>query len=160
METKYSLNDEVRGPEVWSEALAVTWPSDVSLDSRIGEFDGKNAAEHGVVADYVRDKLKELSSSVIQHEKEYLKMRHLTHLRKSFYCLADKVKTPQKILEFFLDGVSPTPAVCGLPQKRAKEAIYEYENFRRGLYAGACGVLSSGGGELMVARLCAAGIPF
>ncbi|MGI6244434.1 MAG: isochorismate synthase [Pseudochelatococcus sp.] len=53
-------------------------------------------------------------------------------------------------------ALHPTPAVCGLPRRTARDAIGELENFDRGFYAGAVGWADrAGDGRWMVAIRCA-----
>lgn len=55
-----------------------------------------------------------------------------------------------------LAELHPTPAVCGLPRRKAAEAIAALEGYQRGFYAGAVGWMDkTGDGEWYVSLRCA-----
>ena len=45
-------------------------------------------------------------------------------------------------LQNLIFALHPTPAVCGYPKRESQEMISEIEDFDRGLYAGAIGIIS------------------
>jgi hypothetical protein len=55
-----------------------------------------------------------------------------------------------QLLQWAVDHLHPTPAVCGVPTAAARALILANEGFTRGLYASCCGAITRRGGELMV----------
>ncbi len=53
-------------------------------------------------------------------------------------------------LESLVGALHPTPAVCGLPQREARDFILEHEGWERGFYAGWLGLIEGDAADLFV----------
>ncbi len=98
--------------------------------------DSKNLYEHNAVLSYILDKINKFSFEIHYPEKPKIKkLQNIQHLWTPVTSVINKeVSTDELINSLF-----PTPAVCGLPRKRALELIEKSETFDRGLYAGVLG---------------------
>lgn len=141
--------------DVWTEAVAGTW----SLEEfeRIGESallgsSEKHCSEHQLVVDYICGLLSKVSEHVKVCDTHILKLKHLVHIKQSYHAIAkEDAQTPIDLARWFCSEMSPTPAVAGLPLSSARRFIRRAEAFDRGLYAAPCGLIGSGGAELVVA---------
>jgi isochorismate synthase len=61
------------------------------------------------------------------------------HLRTK---VTGKLTTKNAQLKILIRALHPTPAVCGLPRKKAKDFILENENYQREFYTGFLGELN------------------
>lgn len=116
--------------------------------------------------------------SLLASRKDLDEHRHVTRsVREAFELFADEIVCPAepelvptpviwhlgtKITGRLRPGVSPvellytlhpTPAVCGVPQKRAREMIHRLERFDRGMYAGLIGWIDNRGNSEWVLAL-------
>lgn len=116
-------------------ALAGTMPME---DGQIPSlWSSKNRKEHTLVADYIRRQLKKIEVDPVEDGPYTMQAGHLTHLRSDFcFNLAD-----HDSLGDLLHMLHPTPAVCGLPKKKACHFIDRNESTDRNYYAGFVGWL-------------------
>lgn len=147
---------KVRGRDVWTEAVAGTWP--ITEFQKIGEAallasSAKHSSEHQMVVDFICKLLDDIASHVKVCDTHLLKLKHLVHIKQSYHALAKQGPSgdPFNLATFFCERMSPTPAVCGLPTADARDFINQAEPWDRGFYAAPCGVLSSESCELVVA---------
>lgn len=63
--------------------------------------------------------------------------------------------TSMKDLNYWLNELQPTPAVCGLPRNEAKNLIHRIERHSRKMYAGAVGMVNAQNAKLFVQLRCA-----
>lgn len=147
---------KVRGRDVWTEAVAGTWP--ITEFQKIGEAallasSAKHSSEHQMVVDYICKLLDDIASHVKVCDTHILKLKHLVHIKQSYHALAKQGPSgdPFNLATFFCERMSPTPAVCGLPTEDARNFINQAEPWDRGFYAAPCGVLSAESCELIVA---------
>ena len=71
-------------------------------------------------------------------------MRHI-------YTKINATSPPKTHIAEILKKLYPTPALCGTPNKKAKNIINIIENFSRGWYGGAIGIIENNGeGNLYV----------
>ncbi len=111
--------------------------------------------EHAVVVRAIVDALGPLCSTLeVPSGPELIRTRAMWHLATR---IRGRLIDPQATTALDLAGVlHPTPAVCGLPRDRAREAIALLEPRDRGFYAGAVGWQDAAGdGEWIVAIRCA-----
>ena len=144
-----------------TEALAGTYPA-TYVDGGGAVGDDKTVAEHGKVTDFIVATLAALGPVTVQG-RELLRMRDVVHFRQVLSVTAQAgsdghghghghggaVCGPQ-LLQWAVDHLHPTPAVCGVPTAAARALILANEGFTRGLYASCCGAVTRRGGELMV----------
>lgn len=107
----------------------------------------KNAREHALVVEAVRDALAALGADVEPApEPDVLRLPEVQHLSTP---VRARLHAPRSVLA--LGGaLHPTPAVCGVPRSVARELI-EREEPARGWYTGAVGWMDAAGdGELVV----------
>lgn len=113
----------------------------------------KDREEHAVVTRAIADALTPLCSALdIPDSPELVRTRAMWHLATRIRGrLADRSITSLDLAT----ALHPTPAVCGTPRERARQAITELEPIDRGYYAGAVGWQEiTGDGEWIVAIRC------
>lgn len=139
-ETLFSLNGKV----IETEALAGSAGRGINSDEDIIQElkllnNQKDINEHNNVLSFVLAKL-ELVCEKISYEKkpQIKKLANIQHLQTP---IKAELKAGINILDL-QRLLHPTPAVCGLPQKKALELIQDLEYFDRGLYAGVLGWFS------------------
>jgi len=147
---------KVQGRDVWTEAVAGTWP--IAEFEKIGEAallasSAKHSSEHQLVVDYICRLLDDVSSFVKVCDTHILKLKHLVHIKQSYHAIAEEGQgfSPFDLSTFFCKRMSPTPAVCGLPLNASRRFIRSAEPWDRGFYAAPCGVISARSSELTVA---------
>lgn len=98
----------------------------------------KELEEQQLVTDFIESQLKEISSNLKVDKKETIKAGSLLHLKTKVTGTLHKEST----LKSLIRALHPTPAVCGLPRKQAKNFILENENYKRTFYTGFLGELN------------------
>ncbi len=146
----------VRRGRVWTQALAGTAPRGADPDED-GAFrrqlvsSSKEAREHELVVAHVRQALSSLCARVVQGPRQVVTLPNVHHLRTRF---AGWLSAQATVLEV-AERLHPTPAVAGLPVRRARQWIRTRESVPRGWYTGVVGwVDAAGDGELAVAIRC------
>lgn len=84
-------------------------------------------------------------------QRQIAKLSHVQHLRSRYGGILKPGVTDADIIA----NLHPTAAVCGSPKDIARKWILELENFDRGLYCGAIGMMSKERTELAVGLRCA-----
>ena len=144
------------GKRINIEAIAGTRPRGITSeeDDIFGQellTSPKERQEHGLVVDFLRDKLEQWGISSPPSHPVLLKLKDLQHLQTSFQGPLTSGKSVKEIIGHF----HPTPAVAGWPTQWAKEIIKREENFERGLYAAPVGILQKDYAHFAVAiRSC------
>ncbi len=96
----------------------------------------KEVEEQKFVIDYIQQILeKQIPKSQIEMTNETIEAGKMAHLRTNFSFPSKYVKD----LVGFLKDLHPTPAVCGLPKKEAKQFIVQNEAHNRAYYSGFLG---------------------
>lgn len=114
----------------------------------------KDRDEHAVVVRAIADALGPLCSALeVPSGPELIRTRAMWHLATR---IRGRLADPSVTALDLAAVLHPTPAVCGLPRDRAREAIALLEPRDRGFYAGAVGWQdATGDGEWIVAIRCA-----
>ncbi|MGN7810342.1 chorismate-binding protein [Flavobacterium sp. 22076] len=99
----------------------------------------KEKDEQQFVTDFIVKRLREFTASVVVSEPYSLKAGSIWHIKTDISGVLKENST----LEEVIDTLHPTPAVCGLPKKKAKAFIIENENYDRTFYTGFLGELNS-----------------
>jgi len=99
----------------------------------------KEKDEQQYVTDFIVKRLREVAASVNVTEPYSLKAGSIWHIKTDI----SGVLNDNSTLEEVIDTLHPTPAVCGLPKKKAKAFIIENENYDRTFYTGFLGELNS-----------------
>ncbi|WP_428228549.1 chorismate-binding protein [Flavobacterium sp.] len=99
----------------------------------------KEKDEQQYVTDFIVKRLREVAVSVNVTEPYSLKAGSIWHIKTDISGILNDNST----LEDVIDTLHPTPAVCGLPKKKAKAFIIENENYDRTFYTGFLGELNS-----------------
>lgn len=126
-------------------ALAGTLPTETS-----STWQEKEKIEQQLVTDYIQEKLEEFPVTELSVQGPYTyHAGPVQHLRTDF-----SFDLPQeKALDLALN-LHPTPAVSGLPQKKAIELIHFKEPHERELYTGLIGEVSDAKSALFVNLRC------
>lgn len=115
-------------------------------------WDAKNVREQKIVSKFISNKLSNYQGieSFNQMKPRTVRAGHLAHLQTRF-----NFRLP---VNSSLGGLAmtlhPTPAVCGMPQVLANEAIKKAENLDRSYYAGFVGYKSATSCRFMVNLRC------
>ncbi|QHS15952.1 isochorismate synthase [haloarchaeon 3A1-DGR] len=135
-----------RGRTVETDALAGTTgrgetpAEDEWLASELAA-DRKNAHEHDLVVDAIRDQLAPFAASITAGERRIKRLAEVQHLHTP---ITAELETNTHVLEL-VEALHPTPAVGGLPPAAALETIRETEPFDRGWYAAPVGWIDAAG---------------
>lgn len=121
---------------VIADSIAGTAPLD-EAGSLLG--DEKLLREQKIVTDYLARKLNEVADKVARSEPDVLELPNVCHL----YSMVFGKRKKGISLDDLVASIHPTPAVCGTPKEEVLSYIESKENFPRGLYAGAIGVIGS-----------------
>jgi menaquinone-specific isochorismate synthase len=144
---------KVTGSHLVTEAIAGTiaiGDSDEESASNAAQLleRDKSRHEHRYVVDGLRQKLAELCDTVeTTGDPQILELTSVQHLITR---LEGALKPEINTSEIYT-AIHPTAAVCGTPTKAALALLKEMEDFDRGWYASAVGVISHQSTELAVA---------
>jgi len=158
----------ISGRTVVTEALAGTRPRGSTPDadaqlSRDLYADPKDRSENEITGRFIRNQLVNANamglvqkdSSIVDDTSRYFvrRLRHLQHICQRFQCDLEVGVTAAQVSKFLLQGLHPTPAVCGFPPHEAMQFIRNMEAiaFDRGFYAGPFGYLGRDNAEVVVA---------
>ena len=164
---------QVKGKEkkVISEALAGTRPrgssstDDVELLNDLMNSD-KDRKENIITGQFIQESFDQLveqgkvkmvndSKSIGNSGGRFFvrRLRHLQHICQNFEGILINDSSSVDVTRFLLNGLHPTPAVCGFPAKESIDFIREFEgiSFDRGMYAGPFGFIGSDSAEIIVA---------
>ena len=108
----------------------------------------KDNREHQLVVDNILKALKDICLDYgVTKSKHIVKLPNVQHLKTLLAGILKESVTDQDILK----ALHPTAAVCGWPLAKAFETIRALEDFDRGFYAGAFGIVGSESSEFNVA---------
>ncbi|WP_282018364.1 chorismate-binding protein [Salegentibacter mishustinae] len=100
----------------------------------------KEIEEQQIVTDSILENLQDKVSGTIHRSEPYTtKAGNLLHLQTDIQGILDSEKSNLKSL---ILALHPTPAVCGLPKKNAKEFILKNEGYDREFYSGFLGEMN------------------
>ena len=124
---------------------------DAAEDERAGQAllnSAKDRIEHETVVRALRESLAPLTEQVrAPNQPVLLKLRNIQHLATEVTARAIEGIDILALVQ----GLHPTPAVCGYPRAEARAVIAQHETFDRGWYAGPVGWLDAAGdGEFAV----------
>ncbi len=120
------------------ETVALAGTQKATLETDI-LWQQKEKDEQQYVTDFIVKRLREVASSVDVSEPYSVKAGSIWHIKTDI----SGVLNDNSTLEEVIDTLHPTPAVCGLPKKKAKAFIIENENYDRTFYTGFLGELNS-----------------
>lgn len=120
------------------ETMALAGTQKDNLETEI-VWQQKEKDEQQYVTDFIVKRLREFAASVVVSEPYSLKAGSIWHIKTDI----SGVLNDNSTLEEVIDTLHPTPAVCGLPKKKAKAFIIENENYDRTFYTGFLGELNS-----------------
>ncbi len=123
------------GMNVQTMALAGTLRADEKA------WDEKNKREHAVVARFVEERLATKTDCLKIEGPETVKAGALSHLRTRFRARMLKGVSAWDVAT----ALHPTPAMCGMPQDEARDAILSIESADREYFSGLAGVISHDG---------------
>lgn len=126
----------INGKEFSTMALAGTKKYEENREPR---WTSKEIDEQKFVADAIATKLHAAASIVRVSKIKNHRAGSLMHLRTDF---TGMFKKGGNNLALLTKALHPTPAVCGTPQKAAKEFIVRNENYDREYYTGFLGPVS------------------
>ena len=114
-------------------------------------WDRKELEEQQIVTDFVKNEMFDSGlDNYVMRGPETIKAGNMSHLRTSFRFETDDYNIIGKLL----DKLHPTPAVCGLPQDKAKDQIKDVERYDRTYYTGFLGPVCDDGLSLFVNLRC------
>lgn len=101
------------------------------------QWSKKEKQEQKFVTEYIVNKLKPLTESLIVSDTKTVQAGHLVHIKSA---ISGSLKSNS--LTNVIKALHPTPAVCGYPKESAKKFILENENYNREFYTGYLGELN------------------
>ncbi|MBC2840712.1 chorismate-binding protein [Robiginitalea sp. SC105] len=119
------------GEKGCTDALAGTLPA---KGTAAPDWTGKEYREQQMVAQYIREKLREAGLEAEVGPTRNERAGSLWHLKTRIGFRAGTAQAAKLVT-----SLHPTPAVCGLPAGPAREYILKHENFDREFYAGYLG---------------------
>lgn len=132
IENNYFKTMSLAGTQLFKENENVVWKQ-------------KELQEQQFVTDYIVEKLKEFTNNIQLSKTETVKAGSLLHLQTTIAAELDISK--KNSLRSLINVLHPTPAVCGLPKKTAKQFILDNENYNRSYYTGYLGELNMCSGK-------------
>lgn len=131
----------ISGGKLETDALAGSIPRGKTYeeDRLLGEEllgSRKNLAEQKAVLNFIAEELELYCSGINYSDKPVLKK--LSNIQHLWTPVTAELKSGRTVLDV-INALHPTPAVCGVPRKPARELIREIEGYNRGLYAGTLG---------------------
>lgn len=98
----------------------------------------KEQQEQQFVTDFILDNIKESVDNIEFSEAYTVQAGNLVHIRTD---ISGDLKSVN-LIGSLIDSLHPTPAVCGLPKKKATDFILENEGYNRAYYSGYLGELN------------------
>lgn len=117
-------------------SLAGTAPWEEGISGIIANWGDKEIEEQAFVTAYVEQVLDQRGITYEKGELEVKRAARMAHLLTRFFI--PKPLTRQQVVHL-LDGLHPTPAVCGVPRDAALQLISRIELHHRSYYAGYLG---------------------
>lgn len=102
----------------------------------------KELEEQQMVTDYITEALKSQVDQLKQTKTDTVRAGELLHLRTKITGLVEREN-----LEAVVKALHPTPAVCGMPKKNARNFIRDNEHYNREFYTGFLGELNLKAGK-------------
>ena len=136
----------LEGTSLAVDSLAGSRPSEPELTNELA-LSEKDLQEQGLVTDFIREQIEPLCTGLKVTEPSVKTLATVQHLFTEITGSVRESVTVGKILT----RLHPTPAVCGLPSKGARDLIAELEPDGRGLYAGVVGCAGTDSAEFAVA---------
>ena len=126
--------------DLWhTVALAGTIPFDPADPEPV--WSKKNREEQALVADYIRQTIKDFGTKIVEEGPYPTRAGNLLHLKTEFsFHLKDRMR-----LGDFIQALHPTPAVCGYPKAETYQFIAEQEGYDRHYYSGFLGRIDPNG---------------
>jgi isochorismate synthase len=104
----------------------------------IAVWEDKEQQEQKFVTDYILSELKEYAGAINATEPYTFRAGNIVHIKTDI-----SVELTQGTgLEAVIKKLHPTPAVCGLPKKEARQYLLEHESYNREYYSGFLGELN------------------
>lgn len=125
----------IEGNQFSVMALAATQEFKGSLNV---SWNNKEIDEQESVTKFIVDRLEPLSESMKISAANTIKAGNLLHLKTM---ISSKLKSGLNLRKV-IKTIHPTPAVCGMPKKVARQFILENENYDREFYTGFLGELN------------------
>ena len=116
-------------------ALAATQQYNGSLNVT---WKHKEQQEQQFVTDYILNTIKGAVLNVQVSAPTTVKAGNLLHIKTAIF--AELIT--ENSLENLIEGLHPTPAICGLPKESSMQFILENEGYKRSYYAGFLGELN------------------
>lgn len=120
------------------ETTALAGTQKANLEEEIS-WQQKEKDEQQYVTDFIIKRLREVATTVHVTEPYSIRAGSIWHIKTDI----SGVLKDNSTIEEVVDTLHPTPAVCGLPKKKAKAFILENENYDRTFYTGFLGELNS-----------------
>ncbi len=134
-------------PEVFLKEEGNSWETTSlagtqSIKSTEEELDwsDKNKKEQAIVTNFIEETLNKSNAiNVKKNARETIISGNIAHLQTNF---SFQLREEKEIFPL-IESLFPTPAVCGLPQKEARDFICQNEDLDRSYYSGIVGYYSS-----------------
>jgi isochorismate synthase len=117
-------------------SLAATRPYSDTLNIL---WNAKELEEQSLVTEFIVFQLTPVVESIKVHERETVQAGNVVHLKTM---ISGEYNNENYGLRTLLKALHPTPAVCGMPRKEAKEFILSREGYDRRFYTGFLGEIN------------------
>ncbi len=136
----------LHGGRIEADALAGSIPrgKDPEQDEVLGNellSSEKNLAEQQAVVDFIAHSFEGFTCDLDYSERPVL--RKLPNIQHLWTPISGQLCEGSSVLQI-LKQIHPTPAICGVPWKRARKRIIAIEGYKRGLYTGLLGWFGPG----------------
>ncbi len=125
----------IKDGELKTMSLAATLAYEENTPPKWGS---KEIEEQQMVSDHISNTLGNLMEALTIEKAESVRAGNLWHLQSE----VKGVPRSSTSLSSIINSLHPTPAVCGIPTKAAKEFIVQNENYQRTYYTGFLGELN------------------
>ena len=124
--------------------LRVTNPSNYLYFYDFGDYDIKETAEHRMLVDLGRNDIGKIAKNGTVKVTKYMEVEYFRYVMHLTSVVKGQLLPELTALDA-LKSTLPAGTVSGAPKIRAMRRIYELEQEKRGIYAGAIGYLSATG---------------
>ncbi len=142
----------MNGRKIETQALASSAPRGKTFqrDEKLSKKllnNKKQLLEHNLVLEAIKQQLNPIASQLDISSRNVRKLKNIQHIETQ---ISGKLNSNKNIFSL-LESLHPTPAVGGLPPKKALKTIKEIEPFDRGWYASPIGWIDlEGNGSFIV----------
>lgn len=127
------------------ETVALAGTQKLNMEVDLVKWGEKEIEEQQYIQDFIERFLSDHQSAFTKSDTYTSEAGNVCHLKTEYY-----IEKQNQSLANLIDGLHPSPAICGTPQEAALGHIKKYEMHDRSFYCGYLGLLSEGSVNLFV----------